>query len=135
MSSVTSMQSPKALRRIIMSFLNKAPSGYLELVQSALDAPFETLNMEYPSTHCSPGGGTPLLNETQLLAMDIFAHWLVLVMLLDGVWWIDGIGQWELGQVVSMMKKQASCQLSANTGETWWPESMHLIKLELSPSN
>ncbi|OJJ32906.1 hypothetical protein ASPWEDRAFT_174336 [Aspergillus wentii DTO 134E9] len=107
MISVTSMESPQALRRIIMSFLNKAPAEYLSLVQSVLDAPSEE--------EC--------LDATNFLAMDIFAHWLVLVMLLDGVWWIGDIGQWELGQVVAFMKSR--------TGERWWPGSMYLVKREL----
>jgi hypothetical protein len=66
--------------------------------------------------------------------MDIFAHWLVLVMLLDGVWWISDIGEWELGQVVSLVKTQDLPSQSADTGETWWPETMYLVKRELTPS-
>ena len=126
MVRVTSMTSPTALRRIIMSFLNQAPVGYLNLVQAVLDLP------------CSTEAGSPRFDEapplslTHLLAMDIFAHWLVLVMLLDGVWWIGGIGQWELGQVISLIKAQIWLDQSADTGETWWPESMYLVKRELT---
>jgi hypothetical protein len=134
MISVTSMESPQVLRRIIMSFLNKAPAEYLNLVLSVLDSPSEEARAENWMTRDSPGTEVPLLNATHLLAMDIFAHWLVLVMLLDGVWWISDIGEWELGQVVSLMKTQDLPSQSADTGETWWPETMYLVKRELTPS-
>ncbi|KAB8229032.1 Zn(II)2Cys6 transcription factor [Aspergillus alliaceus] len=134
MVSVTSMESPQILRRIIMSFLNKAPAEYLTLVQSVLDSPSMEARAVNWITRDSPGTTEgPSLNATHLLAMDIFAHWLVLVMLLDGVWWIGGIGQWELRQVVSLIKTQNLLGQSVDAGETWWPESMYLVKRELTP--
>ncbi|KAF7587914.1 hypothetical protein BBP40_006537 [Aspergillus hancockii] len=133
MINVTSMESPQVLRRIVMSFLNKAPAEYLKLVQSVLDSP-SAARAENWMTRDSPGTGALSLNATHLLAIDIFAHWLVLVMLLDGVWWIGNIGQWELSQVVPLMKSQTPLCQSANTGETWWPESMYLVKRELAPN-
>ncbi|KAJ5996708.1 hypothetical protein N7522_008368 [Penicillium canescens] len=132
MVSVTSMKSPKALRRIIMSFLNKAPAKFLSLVQSMLDSTFAEAGAEDMMTPDS-SNTDPLLNLTRLLAIDIFAHWLVLVMLLDGVWWIGSIGQWELGQVIALMKTQGSLHQLIDTRETWWPETMHRVKLELTP--
>ncbi|KAJ5620922.1 hypothetical protein N7510_004906 [Penicillium lagena] len=85
MISVTSMKSPKALRRTILSFLNKVPSEYLNIIQSALDSPSAEASPENRIAGCSPKTESPSLDTTQLLAMDIFAHWLVLVMLLDGI--------------------------------------------------
>lgn len=117
-----------------MSFLNKAPAEYLNLVQSVLDSPSAETRAENRMTRDSPGMEVPLLDATHLLAMDIFAHWLVLVMLLDGVWWIRDIGEWELGQVVSLMKTQDLPSQSADIGQTWWPETMYLVKRELTPS-
>lgn len=134
MISVTSIQSPRVLRRIIMSFLNKAPAEFLSLVQSVLDSPSVEARAERWMTQDSPGSEEPSLSATHLLALDIFAHWLVLVMLLDGVWWIGDIGQWELGQIVSLMKTQDLMSQLAGTGETWWPESMYLVKRELAPN-
>ncbi|KAF3398108.1 hypothetical protein F1880_006361 [Penicillium rolfsii] len=132
MISVTSMRMPIALRRTIMSFLNEAPSDYLGIIQSILDLPIpEASPTENETIWDSPYDNIPLLNATQLLAMDIFAHWLVLVMLLDGVWWIGGIGQWELGQVVSLMKTQEFFHQVRDDTETWWPQSMYMVKLEL----
>ena len=132
MISVTSMESPRVLRRIIMSFLNKAPAEYLNLVRSVLDSPSVEPSAEGWMTQDSPGTEVPSLSATHLLAMDVFAHWLVLVMLLDGVWWIGDIGQWELSQIMSLMKTQNLLGWSVDTGETWWPESMYLVKRELT---
>ncbi|KAE8312648.1 Alpha/Beta hydrolase protein [Aspergillus transmontanensis] len=129
MISVTSMESPRVLRRIIMSFLNRAPAEYLDLVRSVLDSPCVEAGGENSMTPDSPGTEASSLSAAHLLAMDIFAHWLVLVMLLDGVWWIGDIGQWELSRVVSLIKTQ-----NVLTQETWWPESMYLVKRELKPS-
>ncbi|PLN86856.1 putative C6 transcription factor [Aspergillus taichungensis] len=134
MISVTSIQSPRVLRRIIMSFLNKAPAEFLSLVQSVLDSPSVEARAERWMTQDSPGSEEPSLSATHLLALDIFAHWLVLLMLLDGVWWIGDIGQWELGQIVSLMKTQDLMGQLVGTGETWWPESMYLVKRELAPN-
>lgn len=65
-------------------------------------------------------------------AMDIFAHWLVLMCLLDGVWWIGGIGMWELGRVVSHMEVTGAQQIGQEKEEIWWPSSMYRIRLELA---
>lgn len=133
MASVTSMKSPKALRRTIMSFLNKAPARFLNMVQSMLDSSFAEAGTGNVMARHSHEPEASLLNSTRLLAMDIFAHWLVLVMLLDGVWWIGGIGQWELGRVIALMKPRVSLHRPMHNRETWWPESMYCVKLELTP--
>lgn len=117
MARVTSLTSPKPLRRVIMSFLNLVPIRFLSTVQSVMD-------------EMSPGGDSSqgvTLNVSQHLAMDIFCHWLVFVTLLDGVWWIGDIGEWELGQAISLMKAN-----EFHGEEGWWPESMHCVKRELT---
>ncbi|PYH45579.1 Zn(II)2Cys6 transcription factor [Aspergillus saccharolyticus JOP 1030-1] len=130
MVSVTSMGAPQILRRIIMSILNQAPSEYLGLVQSVLDA-LAADGIGQDAAVAEAG----LLSAPYVLAMDIFAHWLVLVKLLDGVWWLGEIGQWEIGQVLSVMKTRNPRGRLAEMGETWWPESMYLVKRELRPSD
>lgn len=131
MISVTSMKAPKVLRRTIMSYLNKAPSDFLVLIQSVLDLTAAEAGLENRSP--KEANVTPL-TRIQLLALDIFSHWLVLLMLLDGVWWIGRIGHWELGQMVSLISSQELLAQLTDTGETWWPQSMYLINLELTTS-
>ncbi|PYH90935.1 hypothetical protein BO71DRAFT_486688 [Aspergillus ellipticus CBS 707.79] len=134
MISVTSMKPPQILRRIIMSFLNQVPTEFLNLVQSVLDSPAAGAKAERTRTQAASITKEEVsLTAINVLAIDIFAHWLVLVMLLDGVWWIRDIGQWELSQVIPLMKAQnALCQLT-EAGEMWWPEKMYLAKRELGP--
>lgn len=74
MVSVTSMASLKALRRTVMSFLNKAPASFLNLVQSMLDSKFAEASSEDIMALDSPGSSISSLDSTRLLAIDIFAH-------------------------------------------------------------
>lgn len=63
---------------------------------------------------------------THQLAVEIFAHWLVLVVLLDGVWWIGGVGAWELERVVQVRRVEWGCECLWEWGGEggWWPEAM-----------
>ncbi|PNP37723.1 hypothetical protein TGAMA5MH_10396 [Trichoderma gamsii] len=124
MASATSARPSNLLRRIIMSFVNKVPFEFLQLVQSALDYMPVAVNQSNPN---SPEQGVPL-TAAQRLAMNIFAHWLVLVMLLDGVWWIGSIGQWELGRILAFAETQDLSLGSAEADGTWWPESMYAVQ-------
>ncbi|UKZ79854.1 hypothetical protein TrVFT333_007617 [Trichoderma virens FT-333] len=124
LANVTSAIPSKLWRRTITAFLNHVPLEYLQLVQSALDhMPVAVNQADSTSTDKSA-----LLGTTQQLAINIFAHWLVLVMLLDGVWWIGGIGQWELGRILSFTEAQGWITEYRGTGETWWPESMFAVQ-------
>ncbi len=87
----------------------------------------------------SPSPPPPLESESagklqspsliQQLAVEVFAHWLVLVMLLDGVWWIGGVGAWELERVVRVRRVEWGCKcLWEWDGEGgWWPEEMSKV--------
>ena len=69
-------------------------------------------------------GAAPEPSLAHQLALEIFAHWLVLVILLDNVWWIGGIGAWELGRLVMVRKDMRWGACMWNQDEDWWPESM-----------
>lgn len=167
-SRVTAATSTRPLRRTVMAFLHWVPSQYLTLVQTNLDlirdavepSHFGTVQDNLSYAPNSPNSCTEQSEAfvAQQLAIDIFAHWLVLVMLLDGVWWIGGIGSWELGRVVAAMRSQGwpnyhhqrhshnhfnAYMPGENFGvdldrsrlkeddASWWPESMHKVALEL----
>ncbi|KAF5723358.1 C6 transcription factor [Fusarium mundagurra] len=90
LARVTFSTPPKPFRRTIMWFLNRIPSEFLSIVESVLDnIPTSPDSIPDEGIQCEGD-----ISETTRLAMDIFSHWLVLVMLLDGVWWIGGIGTW-----------------------------------------
>ncbi|KAJ4269842.1 hypothetical protein NW762_001511 [Fusarium torreyae] len=128
MARVTYSTPPKPMRRTIMWFLNKVPGEFLSLVQTILDH-IPTNQDSEPDEGIDFDGENTL--ETARLAMDIFAHWLVLVMLLDGVWWIGGIGVCELGRVTKYMSRQHQFESFLGSNESWWPRSMYSIALEL----
>jgi hypothetical protein len=90
----SSATAPRPLRRVVMAFSNRVSAEYLNLVQTILDSiGMGTSNglqgsWDGSDIECSSS------RAAHKLVIDIFAHWLVLVMLLDGVWWIGGIGAW-----------------------------------------
>ncbi|KAH7305951.1 hypothetical protein B0I35DRAFT_483698 [Stachybotrys elegans] len=129
MARVTSAVPSLLLRRSIMSFLNKVPIEFLNFIQSVLDI----LPVEGRwKSRALDSRITWVPSVTQVLAMNIFAHWLVLVVLLDGVWWIGGIGEWELERVVALMRNENWLDLPSENDERWWPESMLKMKQELA---
>lgn len=122
-ASITSMVPSPLPRRFIMAFIHKVPTKYLNLVEEMLSL-IQTNNAPDSDQMCWT---TPNFSIAHQLAFDIFAHWLVLVILLDNVWWIGDTGAWELGQIVSF-KKEAHWPVSLwNSDEDWWPESMSEI--------
>ena len=128
-ASITSMVPSRLPRRTIMAFIHKAPTRYLRLVEEAISI----VQTEPPPTTDEMDGvwgippPPPLASQPSMahqLAMEIFAHWLVLVILLDNVWWIGGIGSWELGRVVASRNDVRWRACLWNKEEDWWPESM-----------
>ncbi|KAK4195237.1 putative transcriptional regulatory protein [Triangularia verruculosa] len=116
LARVTMATPTRPLRRNITAFVNRVPAEYLNLVQLSVEALSECRVIE---------GLTP----SQGLAVDIFSHWLVLMMLLDGVWWIGGIGAWELRRIVNTVGDEGFGEREGKT--TWWPASMYNIYVEL----
>lgn len=121
-ASITSMVPSPLPRRFIMAFIHKVPTKFLNLVE-------EMLSLIQTSTPDSNqvSWATPDFSTAHQLAVDIFAHWLVLVVLLDNVWWIGDIGAWELGQIVSFKKDAQRPMCLWNRDADWWPESMFEI--------
>lgn len=122
-ASITSMVPSPLPRRYIMAFIHKVPTKFLNLVEEMLSL-IQPNNAPDSDQMCWT---TPNLSTAHQLAVDIFAHWLVLVVLLDNVWWIGDIGTWELGQIVSFKKEAHWPMCLWNRDADWWPESMFEI--------
>lgn len=131
-----SKSSSSPLRRSVNAFLNRVPAAYVDLVQTTLDCvpPPEGGGISTTTTGnaCLLQGEDLEVTVARRLAVDIFAHWLVLVLLLDGVWWIGETGSWELGRAVAFMRDRGGLQGMMDEEEgAWWPESMYKLRMEL----
>lgn len=124
---VTSAVPSKMSRRTTTSFLNRVPIEYLQLVQSALDC----MPTEADQSHANYYEQNITLSAAHKPALDIFAHWLILVILLDGVWWIGDIGGWELGRILHFTEA-CGWLPELSSGGTWWPQTMHSLKATLA---
>jgi hypothetical protein len=120
-ASITSMVPSPLPRRFIMAFIHKVPTKFLNLVEEMLGL------IQTHTPDSDQISWPPELSIAHQLAVDIFAHWLVLVVLLDDVWWIGDIGAWELGQIVSFKKDAQWPMCLWNRDADWWPESMFEI--------
>lgn len=131
-ASITSMVPSRLPRRTIVAFIHRVSPRYLSLVEEMLNIyqaePPPSDEME------EIWGLPPMVPEPSMahqLAMEIFAHWLVLVILLDNVWFIGGIGSWELGRVVASRNEVRWRTCLWKKEEDWWPESMFKVSRQL----
>lgn len=126
LARVTMATPTRPFRRTVTAFVNRVPAEYLRLIQPILD--------QIDDCHAED---IPLeLSSSGQLVLDIFAHWLVLAMLLDGVWWMGDIGAWELGRIVGSVGGRgwfgmSSSEENGTSGHSWWPASMYRIGREL----
>jgi hypothetical protein len=159
--------------RIILAFLGRIPQSYVDLVKPILDAepPGQcetpsagstssedanscltgdlTANFSMPARSGSPVGrqnrplGHPSMLLEQTMALEIFAHWLVLLLLLGDSWCFEGVALQELTRVIAAVKGShtllrsqlpdaaAQGRYDLATDHDWWPESMCRIATEL----
>ena len=105
------------------SFVHKVPTAYLSLIEEVADL------LQSTGADSQQWAATELIAPTgaQQLAMDIFAHWLVLTLMLDDVWWIGDIGSWELGKLVATRRDVRWSGGLWSRDEDWWPESMYEV--------
>ena len=127
-ASITSTIPSKVPRRIIVAFIHRAPTTFLNLIDEMANL-LQTTSPSSPSDIQWDPSAAAIITPTvaHQLAQEIFAHWLVLILLLDNVWWIGGIGTWELGQIVATRKDVRWSGCLWNRDQDWWPESMFEI--------
>jgi hypothetical protein len=122
-SAMTEPTGP--LTRLFLSFLVQTPQAYLDLVLPLLDQrlenPIEDISME--------------LTVEQALALDIYAHWSVLMFLIeDESWWIGNLPVVTLNGMLNRYGYDFVASLWPDYGhkrEQWWPGSMLTILQEV----
>jgi hypothetical protein len=101
------------LTRFFLSFLTQAPQEYLDLVLPLLDQRLETAS--------SPAR----LTQIQALALDIYAHWSVLMFLVeDESWWIGTLPVVTLSGMINRYGEGFVGRSWPNSEDQWWPGSM-----------
>lgn len=109
-STATISQPNQPLTRLLFSFLNQAPQEYLEIVLPLLDQRLENLDGSFPDR------SAPELTRTQALALDIYAHWSVLMFLVeDESWWIGTLPTVTLTGLLNRYGEEFISQ--------WWPDN------------
>jgi len=111
-----------------LGFLVQAPQAYLDLVLPLLDQRLESpINTPYEDTW-------PQLTMEQALVLDIYAHWSVLMFLVEEEsWWIGNLPIVTLTGMVNRYGDQFVTELwpdSIRDGE-WWPGCMLNILREI----
>lgn len=140
-ASISSMIPSQVPRRVIMSLVHKVPTAFLNLVEDVINnlvTPAASAAAAAVAGPVAAAAGTAEGRPTpeqpspaHQLALEIFAHWLVLIMLLDDVWWIGGIGAWELARFVSVRGYPGWEACLWNWERDWWPESMLEVSHQL----
>lgn len=113
-ASVTSHPNDP-LTREFLTFLAQAPASYLDLVLPLLEKRLS-----------SPVPASPVeLTKHQALALDIYAHWSVLMVLVeDETWWIGKLPIVTLRGMVNRYGEGFVGRLWGEEEEKWWPGSM-----------
>jgi len=142
-------RSTMGLMRVILSFISRTPPAYTDILMTVLEA------IPMTATGSRPAESQDYMDDIsqdrgfytveQAVAMEIYAHWLGFVTLLDEVWWVGDLAAEELGRVVGDMKARnlwfntlmdgeaqlGAGGLPAHDERGWWPESMHRMAVEL----
>jgi hypothetical protein len=104
------------LSRTFLAFFFCAPEAYLDLLFPLLD------HRESSDNHG--------LSSAELLALDIYAHWLVLMFLVeDEAWWS---GDFPVLALQGLIRRYGD-ELVDGLQEQWWPGSMLEIMTRLKP--
>jgi hypothetical protein len=115
-------QPTEPLTRFFLSFLIQAPQEYLALVLPLLDQRLES------PIGPSAGRIPAELTQRQALALDIYAHWSVLMLLVEEEsWWIGTLPVVTLWGMVNRYGDGFVSRLWPENGPRngqWWPGSM-----------
>ncbi|KAF2097668.1 hypothetical protein NA57DRAFT_56859 [Rhizodiscina lignyota] len=120
-------ESSGPLTRSFLAFLNLIPQAYLDLLLPLLDQ-----RLENPVEQLSD---ILKLDGPQALALEIYAHWLVLMFLVeDESWWIGDLAITSLRGIINTYGEEFAHDILPSHGRTreqWWPAGMLKIMLEL----
>jgi hypothetical protein len=120
-------QSTDPLTKFFLAFLVQVPQEYLDLVLPLLDQ-----RLESPLDR-STRSDLPELTREQALALDIYAHWSVLMFLVEEEsWWIGNLPVITLTGMLNRYRDDFVTRACPECGdEPWWPSTMLNILREI----
>jgi hypothetical protein len=123
-------QPDETLTSFFLGFLVQTPQAYLDLVLPLLDQ-----RLENPIGESSKVSSLVGLTMVQVLALDIYAHWSVLMFLVeDYSWWIGSLPEVTLTGMVNAYGDDFVRKLvpeSSSEKWKWWPGGMLNILREV----
>jgi hypothetical protein len=121
----------ETLTSFFLNFLVKVPQAYLDLVLPLLER-----RLESPITVSIEARPVFGLTAIQALALDIYAHWSVLMFLTeDGSWWIGNLPEVTLAGLVNAYGDDFVSKMVPESYEEpgkWWPGGMLKILQEVN---
>ncbi|KIW20693.1 hypothetical protein PV08_01270 [Exophiala spinifera] len=123
------------LMPVILPWINRLPEDFMAI----LELPWPSRVPAAPSE----GGDVDYDYEIQMLAWDIFAHWLVFVMLVEReAWWIGDLGRTDIKKLANMIRRHPQAPRdesmsdyaqSQGKGKSygWWPMDMCSVAEQL----
>jgi len=132
-SFVSRAENPSShdtLTSFFLRFLVQAPQEYLDIVLPLLDQ-----RLESPIDESSEDSPVVGLTTVQAIALDVYAHWSVLMFLVeDDSWWIGTLPDVTLTGMVNAYGDDFVSKLIPGSGSEpakWWPGSMLNILREV----
>jgi hypothetical protein len=115
------------LTKLFLTFLVQAPQEYLDLLLPLLDQRLES------PLDSSTRTDLPELTREQALALDIYAHWSVLMFLVEEEsWWIGNLPVITLTGMLNRYGDDFVTRVWPEFGdEPWWPSTMLKLLLEI----
>jgi hypothetical protein len=120
------------IRRIIISWVNRVPKEYSDLLMSPLPNPDRRQKIR-----TGPLQEQDLSLAIQLLAWDIYAHWLVFAVLIEHeCWYVGDLGTFDIRKTKEMLSQYSRCWNSdvvglSETEPDYWPTAMCSIARQL----
>ena len=120
------------MTRVILAWINRLPNEFVD-----------TLLRPFPRTdsYCSQDAGQVDLHdvdlEIQLLAWDVYAHWLVFVILIEHeCWWIADLGEFDIMKTREIFmqysqSRNSEIAASAESENDYWPSSLCSIAQQM----
>ncbi|KIW42135.1 uncharacterized protein PV06_05718 [Exophiala oligosperma] len=114
------------LTPVILPWVNRLPEDFMAILQLPV------------RLSAAPPDGGDIDHEIQMLAWDIFAHWLVFVMLVEQeTWWIGDFGITDIKKLAQMINRPRKSMTGDGQGQgsngnnDWWPMDMCLVAEQL----